>query len=67
MKPALPYGEDIVSALSALEHSLRKERPALLEQYPSRWLLLKLLEQDQVVLKETNPTGSNTTTTYTVL
>jgi len=53
----LPYGEDIESVLSALEHSLRKEHPALLEQYPSRWLLLKLLENDQIVLKDNNLTA----------
>ncbi len=45
------YGEDIESALKGLQQYLTEKQPALLEQYPARWLLIKLLEGDQLVTK----------------
>lgn len=49
----LNYGVDIETALSMMGDSLKKENPALLERYPARWLLLKLMEQDSHLLAET--------------
>lgn len=49
----LNYGEDIELVLQCILESIDKRYPALLERYPQRWLLLKILEADKVVLKET--------------
>jgi len=50
----LHYGEDIDTALSLLSDSVHKSYPTLCEQYPERWLLLRLLEGDQQVRKDAN-------------
>ncbi|MBT1072629.1 ferrous iron transport protein B [Pelotalea chapellei] len=50
----LNYGEDIETALSGLADHLHREHPALLERYPRRWLLLKLLEGDSIVQQSAN-------------
>ncbi len=48
----LNYGEDIEAALEAMGEILRKNHPKLLEKYPERGLLLKIMEGDGHVLKE---------------
>lgn len=52
----LSYGEDIETVLKGLHDVLQRDRAALLEQYPTRWLLLKLLEGDAPLLKLVNIT-----------
>lgn len=47
----LNYGEDVEQALELLEKELAGERDVL-ENYPKRWLLLKLLEGDSHVRDE---------------
>lgn len=55
----LNYGEDIETVLTGLRDYIQREQSGLLEKYPQRWLLLKLLEGDSLVLKTANiPTGS---------
>ncbi|GFO65265.1 ferrous iron transport protein B [Geomonas paludis] len=48
----LNYGEDIEVACDYLAKSFRTSYPALIDNYPQRWLLLKLMEQDDHVMKE---------------
>ena len=48
----LNYGEDIEVAAGSIEAALRKKHPSLLERYPKRWLLLKLMEGDSHVSAE---------------
>ena len=48
----LNYGEDIEAAADLVAEALRKSYPTLVERYPQRWLLLKLMEQDSHVMKE---------------
>ncbi len=48
----LGYGEDIETAAEFMAGALNKSHPALLERYPQRWLLLKLMEGDDHVQKE---------------
>ena len=55
----LNYGEDVETVLSSLDEYVRREYPALLETYPRRWLLLKLLEGDRLVLEACNVTPSS--------
>jgi len=50
----LHYGEDIEAAAQFIAGSLRVSHPALLERYPTRWLLLKLMEEDAEVRKAIN-------------
>jgi ferrous iron transport protein B len=50
----LNYGEDIETVLTGLRDHLQHEHASLLEQYPQRWLLLKLLEGDSLVFKSAN-------------
>ncbi|CAH2030640.1 ferrous iron transport protein B [Trichlorobacter ammonificans] len=50
----LSYGEDVESALTCLHDHLQRQHGALLDQYPQRWLLLKLLEGDKLVLEGVN-------------
>jgi ferrous iron transport protein B len=50
----LNYGEDIETAAEFIAGTLRSSHPALLERFPKRWLLLKLMEGDQEVQKLTN-------------
>ena len=54
----LNYGVDIEAAAALMGESLHKERSALLERYPRRWLLLKLMEQDSHLLEETGAVNS---------
>ncbi|MBU5611422.1 ferrous iron transport protein B [Geomonas azotofigens] len=48
----LNYGEDIELASDYLAKTFQISYPALLQRYPQRWLLLKLMEQDSHVMKE---------------
>ncbi|WP_224983644.1 ferrous iron transport protein B [Geomonas agri] len=50
----LNYGEDIEVASDYLAKAFSTSYPALLQRYPQRWLLLKLMEQDCHVMKELN-------------
>ena len=50
----LNYGDDIEAALSLLSDNISKNHPALFEQYPERWLLLRLLEGDDRIRQEAN-------------
>lgn len=52
----LNYGGDVEVILDGLHDHLADSHPALLEQYPQRWLLLKLLEGDRLVMKAVNIT-----------
>ena len=52
----LSYGEDVEAILNGLSEHLADKHPALLGQYPQRWLLLKLLEGDRLVMKAVNIT-----------
>ncbi|NJD37779.1 MAG: ferrous iron transport protein B [Geobacter sp.] len=55
----LSYGLDIENVLSGLHDHLQRKHPSLLELYPQRWLLIKLLEGDGLVMKAANiPSGS---------
>jgi ferrous iron transport protein B len=55
----LSYGTDIETVLSGLHDHLQRNHSGLLEQYPQRWLLIKLLEGDGLVMKAANiPSGS---------
>jgi len=55
----LNYGEDLETALSGLQEHIQRSHANLLEQYPQRWLLIKLLEGDGLVMKAVNiPAGS---------
>ena len=49
----LNYGVDIEAAAQLVGEALAVSSPQLLERYPRRWLLLKLLEQDGRLLEET--------------
>ncbi|MBI2264657.1 MAG: ferrous iron transport protein B [Armatimonadetes bacterium] len=49
----LSYGDDIETAAATLETRIRKDYPAFAEQYPLRWLALKILEEDNLILGET--------------
>jgi ferrous iron transport protein B len=53
----LHYGEDIEAAAGAIEAALRNNHPALLDKYPQRWLLLKLMEGDSHVRNEVGNIG----------
>lgn len=48
----LNYGEDVEGAADHIAEVLKKSRPTLVERYPKRWLLLKLMEQDSHVMDE---------------
>lgn len=50
----LNYGGDIENAADFVAGILRHSHPALLERYPKRWLLLKLVEGDSNVRQTTN-------------
>ena len=49
----LNYGQDIETAGESITGTLAASRPSLLERYPRRWLLLKLMEGDSYVQEET--------------
>lgn len=48
----LGYGRDVEEACARLAAAVGASHPALLERYPRRWLLLKLLEGDARVREE---------------
>ena len=50
----LNYGEDIEAAAQFMADSLHKSHPLLVEKYPKRWLLLKLMEGDSNLQNEVN-------------
>ncbi len=50
----LNYGEDIEIVLEGLLEHVQRNQAPLLERYPLRWLLLKLLEGDRLVLEAVN-------------
>lgn len=50
----LNYGDDIETVLTGLREYIQREQGGLLEKYPQRWLLLKLLEGDSLVYKAAN-------------
>jgi ferrous iron transport protein B len=52
MPQQLHYGQDIEAAAEFMTGALRKNNPSLLEKYPQRWLLLKLMEGDSHVGKD---------------
>jgi ferrous iron transport protein B len=54
----LDYGQDIESAVQAVEQDIKNSRPALAERYPLRWLALKLLEADSHVMEEAGITDN---------
>jgi ferrous iron transport protein B len=55
----LNYGLDLEAAVGAVDREIRRHSPALVERYPARWLALKLLEADPLVVEETGlGTGS---------
>ncbi len=54
------YGEDIESSIKAIEENLKVTNPLLLSKYPSRWLALKLIEGDELVMKEVDLIGDET-------
>ncbi len=48
----LNYGKDIEFAAEALSSQIKNLYPSLAEKYPLRWLVLKLMEGDEHVLRE---------------
>jgi ferrous iron transport protein B len=55
----LNYGQDLTAAVGEVDKEIRRRSPALVERYPDRWLALKLLEADPLVVEETGlGTGS---------
>ena len=55
----LNYGEDIETVVAGLRDHLQRNHANLMDTYPQRWLLLKLLEGDDLVFKAANiPAGS---------
>jgi len=50
----LNYGEDIEIVLEGVLEHIQRDHAPLLERYPLRWLLLKLLEGDRLVLEAVN-------------
>ncbi|TGU75016.1 ferrous iron transport protein B [Geomonas terrae] len=50
----LNYGEDVETAVDYVAEALERNYPSLLERYPKRWLLLKIMEQDSQVLEKVN-------------
>ncbi len=50
----LNYGGDIETVLTGLGDHLQREHKGLLERYPERWLMLKLLEGDSLIFKSAN-------------
>jgi ferrous iron transport protein B len=48
----LHYGEDIETAAAAMEAALQMSHASLLDRFPKRWLLLKLMEGDSHVRSE---------------
>lgn len=55
----LNYGEDINSAISYVEEQIKSDYPALAENYPLRWLAIKLMEGDSDIQKKINIINSS--------
>ena len=53
----LNYGEDIESAVSAVEKQIKNGYPSLAEKYPLRWLAFKFMEEDEHVQRELKISG----------
>jgi len=54
----LNYGDDIENALAAMRENMRERYAALFERFPERWLLLRLIENDERVLADTGLSAS---------
>jgi ferrous iron transport protein B len=54
----LHYGEDVEAATESMAGQLQKHHPSLLEKYPRRWLMLKIMEGDSHVLEEAGISGN---------
>lgn len=50
----LTYDEDIEDAVTYVEQHIKSAHPSLVEEYPLRWLALKLMEGDRHVMEEIN-------------
>ncbi|MBJ6723893.1 ferrous iron transport protein B [Geomonas sp. Red875] len=50
----LNYGYDIETAAELLARELALESAPLLERFPERWLVLKIMERDEHVLRQVN-------------
>jgi ferrous iron transport protein B len=50
----LNYGEDIEAAAQFMAEALQKNHSSLVERYPKRWLLLKLMEGDSNLQEKVN-------------
>jgi ferrous iron transport protein B len=50
----LNYGSDIEAAASVVEKQIKDNYPQLLEKYPLRWLVFKLMEEDSHAMEEIN-------------
>ncbi len=50
----LAYDEDIEDAAKCVEQQIKEHYPALLERYPLRWLVFKIIEGDAEVFKKIN-------------
>jgi len=48
----IDYGDEIEESLSEIEPLIRSEQPDLAAKYGSRWLAIKLLEQDSDILSK---------------
>jgi len=55
----LNYGEDVENALEGILDHILHSHASLLDRYPVRWLLLKILEEDASVLKAANITSGS--------
>jgi ferrous iron transport protein B len=49
----LNYGQDLEAAVGEVDKEIHRHSPALVGRYPARWLALKLLEADPLVVEET--------------
>ena len=48
----IAYGDEIEDAINQLEPLVRSQQPELAAKYDSRWLAVKLLEQDNTILSK---------------
>jgi ferrous iron transport protein B len=62
----LMYGEDIEAAATALENTIKDDHSALVQRFPLRWLVYKLMEGDERVVKEVNMPDSIISSAKTV-
>jgi ferrous iron transport protein B len=56
----LHYGEDVDSAVGAIEEGLKSDYPSLAGRYSLRWLAIRLLEGDEGVRRKLNILGTET-------